>query len=104
MKSMETTKTDIGLRESAKLFSEAMAERYFKYAKKGSSMLLITGEDGELSSCMLGKGGDLINAIASSMSETEEINRIVGTAFMLANNESLAELLKQDNDNGTGDV
>lgn len=97
---MAETKTDIGLRESARLFSEAMAERYFQYAKEGRSMLLITAEDGELSSCMLGKGGDLINAIASTMYETEEINRIVDTAFMLANNDSLTELLKQNGADG----
>lgn len=100
---MAETKTDIGLRESARLFSEAMAERYFQYAKEGRSMLLITAEDGELSSCMLGKGGDLINAIASTMCETEEINRIVGTAFMLANSEDLVKLLEQNNEHDNSD-
>ena len=85
---------DIGLRESAKLFAETMAEKYIKEDDTKNGILMIVSEDGGCSSAVIGNGNVLANDLANSMLQDNDIDTIVNSAFIGLHGKRFYELLK----------
>ena len=91
---MADKETDIGLRESAKLFAEAMAERYIKEDDTKNGILMIVSENGGVSSAVIGNGNMLANDLANVMLQDDDIDAIVNSAFIGLHGRRFYELIK----------
>lgn len=91
---MKTVNDRIGLRESAKLFAEAMAEKYIKEDDTKNGILMIVSEDGGGSSAVIGNGNVLTNDLANSMLQDNDIDVIVNSAFIGVHGKMFYELIK----------
>ena len=91
---MADKNTDIGLRESAKLFAEAMAEKYIKEDDTKNGILMIVSENGGVSSAIIGDGNVLANDLANAMLQDNDIDSIVNSAFIGLHGKKFYEIVK----------
>jgi len=88
------TDKDIGLRESAKLFAETMAEKYIKEDDIKNGILMIVSENGGVSSAVIGNGNVLANDLANAMLQDKDIDTIVNSAFLGVHGKRFYEIVK----------
>lgn len=91
---MADKETDIGLRESAKLFAEAMAERYFKNDDSKNGILILVLENGKGSSAIGGDNALLASCLSKAMLQNDDINTVVNSAFIGVHGKTFYELIK----------
>lgn len=91
---MADKETDIGLRESAKLFAEAMAERYFKNDDSKNGILILVLENGKGTSAVGGYNALLADCLSNAMLQNEDIDTIVNSAFIGVHGKAFYQLLK----------
>lgn len=92
---MGDEKNDVGLRESAKLFAETMAERYFKSEDTENAMLFVVKDGDGISSGIAGYDENLVQALVSAM-KNPDVNKIINTSFMLKNGKKLINNLRNN--------
>ena len=88
------TDKDIGLRESAKLFAETMAEKYIKEDDTKNCILMIVSENGGVSSAVIGNGNVLANDLANAMLQDNNVDTIVNSAFLGVHGKRFYEIVK----------
>ena len=93
-RTMKTVNDKTGLRESAKLFAEAMAEKYINKDDTKNGIFMIVSEDGGCSSAVIGNGNVLTNDLANSMLQDNDIDVIVNSAFIGVHGKMFYELIK----------
>jgi len=91
---MADKKTDIGLRESAKLFAEAMAERYFQNDGTKNGILILVLENGKGSSVIGGDNVLLADCLSKAMLQNDNIDIVVNSAFIGIHGKAFYQLLK----------
>lgn len=88
------TDKDIGLRESAKLFAEAMGDRYFKEGDAKNGIMILVLENGQGSSAVGGDNALLADCLSRAMLQNEDIDTIVNSAFIGVHGKAFYQLLK----------
>jgi hypothetical protein len=88
------TDKDIGLRESAKLFAETMAEKYIKESDTKNGILMIVSENEGVSSAVIGNGNVLANDLANAMLQDKDVDTIVNSAFLGVHGKRFYEIVK----------
>lgn len=91
---MADKETDIGLRESTKLFAEAMGDRYFKEDGTKNGILIVVLENGQGSSAIGGDNALLADCLSSAMLENEDIDTVISSAFIGVHGKAFYQLLK----------
>lgn len=86
--------TDIGLRESVKLFAEAMADRYFNEDDTKNGILILVLENGKGSSAIGGNNTLLAECLCKAMLQNDDIDTVVNSAFIGVHGKAFYQLLK----------
>lgn len=90
-----TTKKEVGLKEAAELFSEAMEEKFFRTDTTERSLFIIATDGDDITTSVFGQGMRIINSIGTAMANHDGVDKMVGMAVLAVHGNDIKNKIKK---------